>query len=379
MRIGLIVCILALTAGVFFTAIQGLPAGMASTTAQAATGNAISEAQLAQIEKEKLSLKTVVAELEEKNSTLLSQLDGALAETEKQEIALAALEAKDANRVASDADNKALSESLAALQDKLSATEMAYNSSKNDAQEKSAEVTQAQKTVAALKTSIAELERARDVSATRIAELEDELKKPVEPEQSDLQTAVIAERDSALAELAALQKEAEDQTRFTANMNDLVAAMKTRIATLQSDVAARENTIAELNTSRQVASISPAATCQKQTDALTVAITFEGGTTSISPENITLLEELSNVVAECVQKDVLLEIEGHTDNSRGAASNLLLSNGRANAVLAFLAERGVPAESMRAVGFGSSDPVADNATTDGRLLNQRIVFDWEIK
>ncbi|MEO9825863.1 MAG: OmpA family protein [Paracoccaceae bacterium] len=378
MRIGLIFCVLALTAGVFFAAIQTLPAEV--TSAQASTGDVAQEAKLAQTEKENLSLQTVVAELEEKNSTLLSQLEGARAETEKHEIALAALEAKDAERLASESDaNTALSESLSALQDKLSVTELAYNNIKDDAQSKGAEISQAQETIAALEANIAELERTRDVSATRITELEDELKKPVETEGTELQAAAIAERDSALAELAALKKETEDQTRFTANMTDLVAAMKKRISTLQSDVSAHETTIAALEASSQIAVTSPTALCQERSDALTSAINFEGGTTSISTENISLLEELTNVVAECVQQDVVLEIEGHTDNSRGAASNLLLSNGRANAVLTFLVERGIPADSMRAVGFGSSDPVADNTTADGRLLNQRIVFDWEVR
>ncbi len=382
MRIGFILGVLALTAVVFFVAIQSLVLGPAKTAAQTELALAADKAKLTETLEANSGLRTALAELEETNSTLQSTLSDSQAEKEKLEVDLAALKTTEAQSAELEAENLALSDSIAALQDELSAATTASESFQSEAQAKSAEVTKVQAQIAELQTTIADLESARDQSAARIAELSDELKAAADAANtgpSESQSQVIAERDAALAELANLKNDNEDQSGFTSEMTELVGAMRQRIAKLQTEVADRETEIAALSSSAQVPTESPAAVCQSRTDALAGAINFEGGATAISAESASLLEELSGIVAECAQDSVLLEIEGHTGSGGGDASNLLLSNARANAVLAFLAERGVPASSMRAVGFGSSDPVADNATAEGRSLNQRIVFDWEMK
>jgi outer membrane protein OmpA-like peptidoglycan-associated protein len=65
-------------------------------------------------------------------------------------------------------------------------------------------------------------------------------------------------------------------------------------------------------------------------------------------------------------------IEGHTDGQGEAATNLRLSQQRADAVAAALAAAGVPSSRIRAVGRGESDPVADDATATGRARNRRV-------
>lgn len=66
-------------------------------------------------------------------------------------------------------------------------------------------------------------------------------------------------------------------------------------------------------------------------------------------------------------------IEGHTDNVGKEESNKALSLKRAESVKTYLVEKfGVAAGSLKAKGFGSSQPVADNATPEGRQKNRRI-------
>ena len=65
-------------------------------------------------------------------------------------------------------------------------------------------------------------------------------------------------------------------------------------------------------------------------------------------------------------------IEGHTDSTGSADFNLELSQRRASAVMGFLAGQGVPPEKLKAVGFGMQQPVADNATAEGRARNRRV-------
>ena len=70
--------------------------------------------------------------------------------------------------------------------------------------------------------------------------------------------------------------------------------------------------------------------------------------------------------------DVNVEVQGHTDNTGAAANNTRLSGLRAEAVRAYLASKGVAAARLTAKGYGSSVPVADNATPAGRAQNRRV-------
>lgn len=66
------------------------------------------------------------------------------------------------------------------------------------------------------------------------------------------------------------------------------------------------------------------------------------------------------------------EVNGHTDNTGTAEANMLLARKRAQAVVDFLLEAGVPRERLAAHGHGDARPVASNATEEGRFHNRRI-------
>jgi outer membrane protein OmpA-like peptidoglycan-associated protein len=68
-----------------------------------------------------------------------------------------------------------------------------------------------------------------------------------------------------------------------------------------------------------------------------------------------------------------LNIGGHTDSIGTDAYNQKLSERRANAVSNYLIDSGVPASSIKSVvGYGESQPVADNKTKEGRAENRRV-------
>jgi len=67
-----------------------------------------------------------------------------------------------------------------------------------------------------------------------------------------------------------------------------------------------------------------------------------------------------------------ITIEGHTDSQGAAASNLALSKRRAEAVRRLLEDAGLPGSRLTATGKGQAEPVADNATADGRARNRRV-------
>jgi len=69
-----------------------------------------------------------------------------------------------------------------------------------------------------------------------------------------------------------------------------------------------------------------------------------------------------------------IEVGGHTDNTGDAAANLTLSQQRADAVVAKLAELGVAADTLTAKGYGQEMPRASNDSEEGRAQNRRIEF-----
>jgi outer membrane protein OmpA-like peptidoglycan-associated protein/Mg-chelatase subunit ChlD len=68
-----------------------------------------------------------------------------------------------------------------------------------------------------------------------------------------------------------------------------------------------------------------------------------------------------------------VRIESHTDNSFDASLSLNISNDRANVIKQQLVQRGVQANKIQTLGKGSTEPIADNATAEGRKQNNRHV------
>ena len=70
---------------------------------------------------------------------------------------------------------------------------------------------------------------------------------------------------------------------------------------------------------------------------------------------------------------ILVDVQGHTDSTGGDNINIPLSEKRAQSVMSYLAQQGVPYSQFKNVtGYGSAYPVADNATAEGRAQNRRV-------
>lgn len=80
-----------------------------------------------------------------------------------------------------------------------------------------------------------------------------------------------------------------------------------------------------------------------------------------------------NKVVEVLKNNptIRIELEGHTDNVGSAADNQKLSENRAKAVYDYLIAKGIAESRLSYKGFGASQPVADNATEEGRSQNRR--------
>jgi len=99
-------------------------------------------------------------------------------------------------------------------------------------------------------------------------------------------------------------------------------------------------------------------------------IHFDTGKSVILPDSGQILGEIVKLLQQ--NPELKLRVEGHTDNQGNAAANQALSEKRAQAVVVWLTTHGIPAASLTAKGFGQAQPVADNATEDGRAKNRRV-------
>ncbi len=96
---------------------------------------------------------------------------------------------------------------------------------------------------------------------------------------------------------------------------------------------------------------------------------FDTGKATIRHESNDQLNELKEYLE--LKPDVRVEIAGHTDDVGTEESNMDLSQRRAEAVRNWLIRRDIDGDRIEAKGYGESEPIADNDTSEGRQMNRR--------
>lgn len=103
-------------------------------------------------------------------------------------------------------------------------------------------------------------------------------------------------------------------------------------------------------------------------------IYFESGSSQLKMTSYLALDSLYKTLEQYNNSKYEIEISGHTDNVGNEEDNLKLSSSRAQTVANYLVEKGIKQEIIKHVGYGSSKPVADNETDEGREQNRRVEF-----
>ncbi len=94
----------------------------------------------------------------------------------------------------------------------------------------------------------------------------------------------------------------------------------------------------------------------------------------LSDEAKAALDEFANKV-KAENKNVYIEIQGHTDNIGSESYNLKLGYKRAEQVMRYLnMQHGFPLHRMNVISYGEYKPIADNSTREGRSKNRRVTL-----
>lgn len=101
-------------------------------------------------------------------------------------------------------------------------------------------------------------------------------------------------------------------------------------------------------------------------------ISFQTGSAELTPESAATITAIATALSE--NPNARIQVGGHTDSDGIPEENEVLSQLRADAVVAALITQGVSPDRLDAVGFGDTQPIASNETGEGKAQNRRIEF-----
>ncbi|MDH1364294.1 MULTISPECIES: OmpA family protein [Acinetobacter] len=99
-------------------------------------------------------------------------------------------------------------------------------------------------------------------------------------------------------------------------------------------------------------------------------ITFDTNKSNIKPNFYSTLNKVAQTLTEDNKSGIL--VTGYTDSTGNDSINIPLSQARAQSVASYLASQGVSTTRINAQGQGSANPIASNATAEGREQNRRV-------
>jgi peptidoglycan-associated lipoprotein len=103
------------------------------------------------------------------------------------------------------------------------------------------------------------------------------------------------------------------------------------------------------------------------------SVKFPNDSSKLSPEAQQRLTDFTEKL-KSDNRNVYLEIQGHTDGRGPESLNQKLGEERAEAVRLFMNQHGVPLNRMSTISYGKADPVTDNKTRADRAQNRRVVL-----
>ena len=155
-------------------------------------------------------------------------------------------------------------------------------------------------------------------------------------------------------------------------VNQQVGAVDTRVSAHDTQIGELDRTAKEALDRATAAGKLAEGKFQYQLVLSDDSVKFPVNAANLSPEAETRLAEFTEKL-KSDNKNVYLEIQGHTDNSGSKEYNDELGEKRAETVRKFLSTHGVALNRMATISYGQEAPVAANETREGRAQNRRVV------
>jgi peptidoglycan-associated lipoprotein len=163
-------------------------------------------------------------------------------------------------------------------------------------------------------------------------------------------------------------------------VNQHVAAVDAKNQATQSQVDQEQTHLTQLDQSTQDA-LNRATAAGKLAEGKFLysmilsddSVKFPANSSKLSPEAEQRLTDFAEKL-KTDNRNVYLEIQGHTDARGPDAVNQRLGEERAEAVRLYMNQQGVPLNRMSTISYGKADPVADNKTRADRAQNRRVVL-----
>jgi peptidoglycan-associated lipoprotein len=163
-------------------------------------------------------------------------------------------------------------------------------------------------------------------------------------------------------------------------VNEHVATVDARVTATQSQVDRHETHLTQLDQATKDA-LDRATAAGKLAEGKFLysmvlsddSVKFPVDSSKLSPEAQQRLTDFAEKL-KTDNRNVYVEIQGHTDSRGSDAANMKLGEARAEAVRLFMNQHGVPLNRLSTISYGKADSVADNKTRAGRAQNRRVVL-----
>ncbi len=179
------------------------------------------------------------------------------------------------------------------------------------------------------------------------------------------------------AEIARLRKDSAELVERKSDITSLEAEiqqMEMRLGVQSERLATQEEARRRFNQLENMFNVDEASVLSIRGDILirTIGLNFDAGSSQISSNYFELLKKVQ--AALDLYPNSTIVVEGHTDSFGGDDANFDLSVARAESVRSYLMANMVnrKPESIKAIGFGETKPIANNETQEGRQKNRRI-------
>ncbi len=174
--------------------------------------------------------------------------------------------------------------------------------------------------------------------------------------------------------LVAMQEESASTIKQLQEVQDKLAALEASHKAVEADLAVRVEKEERFKKAKTILNPSEGEVLFNSSNDVVLrlrGLSFDIGQSEIKDEHIPLLEKVKEIIN--LFPSANLVVEGHTDGSGDASSNMMLSEKRAYAVTQYLRQSLlIPADKIKSMGFGMDRPVASNQTKEGRAKNRRI-------